>query len=173
MHSETSPIDEADGIRNVEYPDYFAELYVAGLMAGAGWNVYFPHRDRGLDFIACKTGEDGHQIIRPVQVKGKYPLGDKTDKATYGFVGHLNQIHPDMVLAIPFFADTSVAPPLFVAFMPYSAIKPHKRGYRCEPAYFAAMRPRKRREFLKYIDKAGLALIERTDWGIPAKTTRE
>jgi hypothetical protein len=28
--------------------DYFAELFVAGLLADAGWNVYFPHRDQGL-----------------------------------------------------------------------------------------------------------------------------
>jgi len=27
-----------------ETRDYFAELYVAGLMADAGWNIYFPHR---------------------------------------------------------------------------------------------------------------------------------
>jgi len=25
--------------------DYFAELFVAGRFAEAGWNVYFPHRD--------------------------------------------------------------------------------------------------------------------------------
>ena len=53
--------------------DYFAELYVAGLMANAGWNVYFPHRDKGMDFIISKTGADESEIIRPVQVKGKYP----------------------------------------------------------------------------------------------------
>jgi hypothetical protein len=165
VHLETALIDETDAIKSVEYPDYFAELYVAGLMADAGWNVYFPHRDRGLDFIACKTGADRHQIIRPVQVKGKYPLRDKTDKATYGFVGRLNQIHQDMVLAIPFFADITVGPPLFVAFMPFSAIKSHKRGYRCQPACFAAGRPSPRRDSLKYIDRAGLDLIERGDWG--------
>jgi hypothetical protein len=42
LSENSSPIDETEGIQNDEYPDYFAELYVAGLMAGAGWNVYFP-----------------------------------------------------------------------------------------------------------------------------------
>ncbi len=60
--------------------DYFAELYVAGLMANAGWNVCFPHRDRGMDFIISKTGADGSEIIRPVQVKGKYPSTQKGNK---------------------------------------------------------------------------------------------
>jgi hypothetical protein len=164
LEETTSPINEVGGIRGDEYPDYFAELYVAGLMANAGWNVYFPHRDRGLDFIACKTGPDRHEIIRPVQVKGKYPSTDKTDKGCYGYIGRLNQIHSDMVLAIPFFASNTGGPALFVAYMPYGAIKTHKRGYRCEPACFSSGRPAPRREFAKYFDKAGLDRIERTDW---------
>ena len=49
-----------------------AELHVAGLFAEAGWRVYFPHRDDGFDFIAAKP-VDGKIVIRPVQVKGKYP----------------------------------------------------------------------------------------------------
>lgn len=41
--------------------DYFAELYVAGGFADAGWNVYFPHRDQGFDFIVSKSnGRGGH-----------------------------------------------------------------------------------------------------------------
>lgn len=163
MHREISIVDETDGVSGIEYPDYFAELYVAGLMAHAGWNIYFPHRDRGLDFIASKTGADRHQIIRPVQVKGKYPEVDKTNKKDYGFVGRLNQIHPDMVLAMPFFAGADFAPPVFVAFMPYAAIKPHKRGYRCQPAYFKDGRPFPKPNCSRYIGKAGLDLIERSD----------
>ena len=93
--------------------DYFAELYVAGLLANAEWNVYFPHRDRGMDFVISKTGADGVEIIRPVQVKGKYPSSDKGNKATYGYVGKLNQVHPDMILAIPFFAAHRPGPALF------------------------------------------------------------
>jgi hypothetical protein len=165
MLDETmSHIEEGQSVGSDEYPDYFAELYVAGLMADAGWNVYFPHRDRGLDFIACKTGPDSIQIIRPVQVKGKYPSKSKTDKASYGYVGRLNQIHPDMVLAIPFFAGNTAGPALFVAYMPYSAIRPHTRGYRCEPACFAGGRACPRPEFAKYFDKPGLRRVERTDW---------
>jgi hypothetical protein len=39
---------------------------------------------------------------RPGQVKGKYPTADKTDKNVYGYIGKLTELHPDMVLAIPF-----------------------------------------------------------------------
>lgn len=78
--------------KNIIIPqDYFAELYVAGLLANAMWNVYFPHRDKGMDFIISKTGTDGKEIIRPVQVKGKYPSLDKGNKATYGEVTGVNR----------------------------------------------------------------------------------
>jgi hypothetical protein len=102
--------------------DYFAELYVSGEMAKAGWNVYFPHRDRGMDFVISKTGADGSEIIRPVQVKGKYPTTQKGDKAVYGYIGKLNQLHRDMVLAIPFFAANQPSLILFVAYMPFSKV---------------------------------------------------
>jgi hypothetical protein len=61
----------------VKTSDYFAELYVAGRFAEAGWNVYFPRRDRGFDFIVSKALPDGQQLLRPVQVKGKYPTDEK------------------------------------------------------------------------------------------------
>ena len=144
--------------------DYFAELYVAGLLGDAGWNVYFPHRDRGMDFIVSKTGTEGHEIIRPVHVKGKYPEADKTDKARYGYVGRLNQTHSQMVLAIPFFETAALGPVLLVAYMPWSQIKPHQRGYRCEPATFRGSSPKPRREFQGYFGAKGLAQIERDDW---------
>jgi hypothetical protein len=57
--------------------DYFAELYVAGKFADEGWNVYFPHRDKGFDFIVSKANSSGIQMLRPVQVKGKYPTSPK------------------------------------------------------------------------------------------------
>src|SRR4051812_11228685 len=113
--------------------DYFAELYVAGLFADAGWNVYFPHRDKGFDFIITKPHKQLGQIIRAVQVKGKYPTTEKGDKATYGYVGKLTAMHPEMVLAIPYFSHETPGIPLCVAYMPPSQIKPHIRGYRCEP----------------------------------------
>jgi hypothetical protein len=144
--------------------DYFAELYVAGVLADAGWNVYFPHRDRGMDFIASITNDAGQEIIRPVQVKGKYPTGQKTDKVTYGYVGRLNQIHPEMVLAIPYFKTAALGPPLFTAFMPFSQVRPHSRGYRCEPASFKAGAPKPRRDFRRFVDEAGLRLMRGTEW---------
>src|SRR5947209_1336736 len=52
--------------------DYFAEMYVAGILADNGWNIYFPRRDKGFDFIITKPIGD-EIIVRPVQVKGKYP----------------------------------------------------------------------------------------------------
>jgi len=39
--------------------EVFAELYVAGVLADAGWNIYFPTRDIGFDFIATKTAAAG------------------------------------------------------------------------------------------------------------------
>ncbi len=126
--------------------DYFAELYVAGRFADAGWNVYFPHRDEGFDFITTKADGNGGQLVRPVQVKGKYPREEKGNKVVYGYVGKLTQLHPDMVLAIPYFAVQSPDTPTCVAYLPRPLIKRHARGYRCEPASFAAGKPRPRRD---------------------------
>ena len=144
--------------------DYFAELYVAGLLADAGWNVYFPHRDRGMDFLATMTTRDGLEMIRPVQVKGKYPSHDKTSKTVYGYIGRLNQIHPDMILAIPFFGSGSPGPPLFTAFMSFSQVRRHSRGYRCQPASFKAGRASPRRDFRRFVDEAGLQLVATPGW---------
>ena len=35
--------------------DLFAEFYVAGLLADAGWHIYLPKRDYGFDFIATAS----------------------------------------------------------------------------------------------------------------------
>jgi hypothetical protein len=148
--------------------DYFAELYVAGRLADSGWNVYFPHRDRGMDFIISKTGEDGHEMIRPVQVKGKYPEAG-TNRRCYGNVGKLNQTHPEMVLAIPFFGTGALGPALCVAYMPWSELRKHQRGYRCQPARFFHGAPEPRPDFLRYFDSAGLAGIERSEWGLSSR----
>lgn len=144
--------------------DYFAELFVAGRFADAGWNVYFPHRDEGFDFIVTKSVGGAHQIIRPVQVKGKYPTEGKTDKTVYGYVGELSQVHPEMVLVVPFFAGESGDIPSFVAYLPYSMIRPHSRGYRCEPAAFKGGVPVRRRDHRNFFDAAGLKLIEHSGW---------
>jgi hypothetical protein len=111
--------------------DFFAELYVAGRFAEAGWNVYFPRRDRGFDFIATKLSPDGTQLLRPVQVKGKYPSSDKTAKAVYGYVGKLTELLPEMVLAIPFFLPGLPETPTRVAYLPFKVVRKHSRGYKC------------------------------------------
>ena len=144
--------------------DYFAELYVAGKLADAGWNVYFPHRDKGFDFVIIKKSADRF-IIRPVQVKGKYPTGDKTDKSTYGFVGKLSEVDPEMVLAIPYFSSEQVdSIPICVAYAPLWLIKKHPRGHRCEPATFKSGRPRPRRDHALFFDRPGLERLELEDW---------
>jgi hypothetical protein len=86
--------------------DYFAELYIAGLMGDNGWSVYFPKRDVGFDFIATKTVFIATKtvvsgvLIRPVQVKGLYASEAKKDKTGYGYIGMLSQLHDDMALVL-------------------------------------------------------------------------
>jgi hypothetical protein len=95
----------------------FAELYVAGLFATEGWNVYFPHRDDGFDFIVSKFIAKKRWLVRPVQVKGKYTRA-KASRAAYGYVGRLSQLHPEMVPAIPVFDPDKRSRPTCIAFMP-------------------------------------------------------
>ena len=144
--------------------DYFAEMYVAGRFAEAGWNVYFPRRDRGLDFIVTKCLPDGMQLLRPVQVKGKYPTIEKGDKNVYGYIGELTELHQDMVLAIPFFSASSPDVPTCVAYLPFGLVRKHKRGHRCEPASFRSGVATARRDYAKFFDVTGLSMVERTDW---------
>ncbi len=145
-------------------PDYLAELYVAGVLADAGWNVYFPHRDEGFGFIISKYLGD-RIVLRPVQVKGKYPTKDKTDKATYGYMGRLSALHNEMVLAIPYFSSSdSPAGPIFTAYMPFGPIRQSMRGYRCCPANFKAGQPTRRREYSRFFDEHGIRLLESSTW---------
>jgi hypothetical protein len=144
--------------------DYFAELYVAGRFADAGWNVYFPHRDKGFDFIISRPHATEGQLIRPVQVKGKYPTDEKGDKAVYGYIGRLTQTHAEMVLAIPFFSKQHASVPACVAYLPWSLVRTHARGFRCQPATFRAGRANPRRDYKKFFDDSGLALLEELDW---------
>jgi hypothetical protein len=137
---------------------------VAGRFADAGWNVYFPRRDRGFDFIVSKLSADGTQLIRPVQVKGKYPTRDKGAKAVYGYVGKLTELHPEMVLAIPFFHHGKKETPTCVAYLPFALIKKHSRGFRCQPARFHVDRIEPRRDFRRFFDEEGLRLVDRRDW---------
>jgi hypothetical protein len=139
--------------------DYFAELFVAGRLADAGWNVYFPHRDQGFDFIVTKTIGTGDMLIRPVQVKGKYPTGEKGDQSVYGYVGMLD-LHPEMVLAIPFFSHNSPAVPVHVAYMPARMIRKHARGYRCQPGRFQGGEPLPRGDHRVFFDEEGMRNLE-------------
>lgn len=145
--------------------DYFAEMYVAGLLADAGWNIYFPHRDKGFDFMITKVREN-RVVLRLVQVKGKYPELDKGDKRSYGYRGELTALHPEMVLAIPYFPnDNTSAAPTCVAWMPRSQIRPQlDRRWRCEPAKFVRGVPVPRRDFRRYFDQPGLAFMEESEW---------
>ena len=144
--------------------DYSAELVVASTFAEAGWDVYFPHRDKGFDFIISKYIYEFGELIRPVQVKGKYPMDEKGDKDVYGYVGKLSKLHPEMVLAMPYFNTDNIILPEFIAYMPISTIKECSRGYKCQPARFKNSKPVKRPYFLKFFDKQGLLLLENRDW---------
>ena len=144
--------------------DYFAEMYVAGAFADAGWNVYFPRRDKGFDFIVSKPDGRGGQTLRPVQVKGKYPTSAKTDKTVYGINTRLSQLHPEMVLAIPFFPHGASPAPTCIAYMPRSQIKDSSRGHRCFPASFRKGVAAPRREYAQFFNESGLARLESPNW---------
>jgi hypothetical protein len=146
--------------------DYFAEMYVAGIMADNGWNVYFPRRDKGFDFIITRSlGE--FVLVRPVQVKGKYPQETKGNQAFYGYNGKLTALHPDMVLALPYFpSDITGVAPVHIAYMPKSRIKVSKSwGFQCHPACFRDGGPQPRRDFAKYFDSEGLKALDSPTWG--------
>ncbi|HEY0264207.1 MAG TPA: hypothetical protein VGC07_06770 [Granulicella sp.] len=143
--------------------DQLAELHVAGLFAEAKWSVYFPHRDQGFDFIAVKKVADSF-VIRPVQVKGKYPNADKKNKVSYGYVGELSQTDPEMVLAIPYFASGEIPILEHVAFMPLTRVREHQRGFRCEPAKFVNGKAFPRRDYAKFFDRQGLKHLEQQTW---------
>jgi hypothetical protein len=73
-------------------------------------------------------------------------------------------MHQEMVLAIPFFSAGNKTKPIFVAFMPYSQIKNHCRGYHCEPASFKDGEAKPRRDFKKFFDIEGILLMENLRW---------
>lgn len=154
--AETQPIaaPEQDWVTR----DYFAEMYVAGLLADAGWDIYFPRRDKGFDMIVSRPA-GGTTIVRPVQVKGKYASESKTAKARYGYVGRLTAFHDDMILAMPFFTSTSAAAPCLIAWLPKHAIKKSSRGWSCEPAQFVDGEPRARPGFAHFFGEPGLRAL--------------
>ncbi|MFM9977974.1 MAG: hypothetical protein ACKVOP_08020 [Sphingomonadaceae bacterium] len=138
--------------------DYFAEMYVAGLLADAGWDIYFPRRDKGFDMVVSRPVAGG-SIVRPVQVKGKYSTDKKIDKARYGFVGKLTALHDDMILAVPFFTSSDASASGLIAWAPRFAIKASAKGFAFEPATFVAGKPQMRRDFKRYFADEGLRAL--------------
>jgi hypothetical protein len=136
--------------------DYFAEMYVAGLLADAGWNMYFPRRDKGFDYVITRHDSDA-TIVRPVQVKGLYPTAEKGDRAVYGYQGRLTALHPHMVLALVFFAPgVTEGTPQHIAYIPREEIRSRARGgYRCVPCALRSGVVTPRPRFLPFFDASG------------------
>ena len=145
--------------------DYFAEMYVAGLLADAGWNIYFPRRDKGFDYVVTLETEE-HVIVRPVQVKGKYPEDGKKDTKTYGFSGHLSLLHPDMALILVYFQlGATEGTPQQIAYMPRNQVRTKEGGgYRCVPSSLRSGIVTPRREFADYFDGPGLSAMGGENW---------
>ncbi len=150
----------------------FAELYVAAQFADSGWSIYFPQHDVGFDFIATKP-VDSKILIRPVQVKGKFPEPNSKPATAYGYKGDLSAMHDEMVLAIAFFdaLDKSArAPaPAHIAYMPRDKIqrRPDEQYY-CRPGVFRDNVCSQRKVFAKYFNVSGLKLVESAVWGVGA-----
>ena len=149
-----------------ENRDYFAEMYVAGILADNGWNIYFPRRDKGFDFIITKPVRNNELIVRPVQVKGKYPRKGKADEPCYGYVGELSATHDDMVLVAVYFPTERTVAPVHIVYLPFTQIRKRENGdFRCVPAQFKSGKPEPRKDFRKYFDQAGMEYMESPDWG--------
>jgi hypothetical protein len=142
---------------------YFAKLYIAGRLADAGWNVYFPHRDEEFDFVISKV-IDGVPLLRPVQVRGEYPSEEKGDPIAVGSEDKLTQTHPETVLAIPYFSITSPQIPICVAYLPRASLKSHALGFRCQPATYRRGKPYPRKKYQKYFDDIGIQRLDSEGW---------
>ena len=151
--------------RPINQRDEFAEQYVAAVFADAKWSVYFPRKDKGFDFIVSKQTANG-MIIRPVQVKGKFPESLTAVRNQYGYKGRLTALHADMVLAIPLFtALKRLAYPDCIAYMPFSRIDNDGDGeYSCEPARLQSGKVSAKPSFSKYFDDLGLIAMESLAW---------
>lgn len=148
--------------------DYFAELYVAGVLGDCGWSVYFPKRDVGFDFVITKE-VNGVVLLRPVQVKGKYPEQERQNGKVYGYIGGLSLLHEQMVLAIPFFSTDELGPaPLRTAYCPRWRISTQQaRGYACQPAVWRDGEPVPRRTYEQFFDLPGIEAMESPHWSNP------
>ena len=146
--------------------DEFAEQYVAAIFSDAGWSVYFPRKDKGFDFIVSKRTDAG-VILRPVQVKGKFPETTTAVRKKYGYRGKLTATHPDMVLAIPFFSSLErLAHPDCIAYMPSIRVGKAKQGtFWCGPAKLEKGKVSPKKSFQCYFDEQGLNAVESKDFG--------
>jgi len=151
--------------RPINQRDEFAEQYVAAIFADAQWSVYFPRKDKGFDFIVSKKTATG-MILRPVQVKGKFPESLTAVRLQYGYKGRLTALHPDMVLVIPLF--TALARLAYldcIAYMPFGRIDDDGGGqYSCEPARLQNGTVSAKPSFRRYFDDAGLIALESLAW---------
>lgn len=150
--------------------DEFAEHYVAGVFADAGWCIYFPPRDRGFDFVVTKKTARG-MVLRPVQVKGKFPKATTVIRNDYGYRGKLTATHPNMVLAIPLFtALKKLAYPDHIAYMPFGKIfrreilSRQDPEFTCYPAQLVEGSIVPKDTFLQYFDNEGLSALASEDW---------
>lgn len=141
--------------------DYLAELFVAGTMGDAKWQIYFPKRDEGFDFIAVKRTVTG-TIMLPVQVKGLYPTAAKKDKAAYRWRGTLSQVHEDLILAVVYFTpDPDTTAPSHVAYVPLSHLKrPSRGGYGFYGASLKGGQITPRRDSKHFFDRKGLQALD-------------
>jgi hypothetical protein len=106
-------------------------------------------------------------IVRPVQVKGKFPETTTAVRKKYGYRGRLTAIHKDMVLAIPLFTSLErLAHPDCIAFMPLSTITEPKKGlYWCAPAKLEKGKVSAKESFKHYFGEDGIRYVESTNFG--------
>lgn len=158
MDPITAPTKPARKLR-----DQFAEMYVAGCFMDAGWQVFFPHRDEGFDFIAAKRTPTG-TFLRPVQVRGCYRQpGARAKKSAYGKgLITLSQTHPDMVVAMPFFSEQSPHHPHGVVYLRLPDLKTNgvKGNLYSYPAQLVEGVARPRPSYEGLFGAAGLARLE-------------
>jgi hypothetical protein len=148
--------------------EQFAEFYVAAQLADADWNIYFPRWDSGFDFMIERTVvRDGNPValIRPVQVRGKYLTDSKGDTKQYGIQnGKLSRVHPDMIVAMPFFSSSDCHP-IQVAYLPHTRTNPlwdedqRKWVFTCLPARVKGGQVYMRQEYQKFCGVLGLATL--------------
>jgi hypothetical protein len=152
-----------------------AELIVAAQLVDHGWNIYSPHVDEGFDFIAVKPLPEGNILMRPVQVRGRYPEVVR-NRSVYGKRNsRLSQLHDEMVFALPYFKEKDgIYQLVTVAFLPkeqINVVKKRTRNAEKDEFYCTAL-PAKvregtisaRRDYEIFFDGPGIEAMYRADW---------